>query len=483
MKKSFIIVLVLITMVGTVATYFYFNKSIRPREPIRSSLDSLLVVPVSTISIPIEFQLADLERLVNHKLKGIFINEWMAVGEKKKDSIHLEMERTNPIRFNWEPGTLSAKVPLRIGFRFKTKAAGIRIQNVKPIVAEVVLHLQSKVSLDDRWGIHSSTSLTKVVWEMEPSIKIAFVNVNLRKVADSYLEKNQSKITHQFDSMAHQLLDTRKIVEKIWNDIQKPIVLRKKNPQIGLSAHAEQLMSRWNTNEQGNISGMITLKAKVYSWFEQPEAHEMAPLPKHTYAREEDEALDLFVMAKLPYDQLNKLTNENIEKIAYTYQSYTVGIRDAEFYGSGQELALMMRVKGAVKGKVYLRAQPYFDTLTRVVGLRNLRYDLNTEEALLNTADWMLHDNLIAILADTVKKDISEELSGLPQLIEQGIAKGKSGEKMTLTVDSLSVTSHASLITGQNIQWIFRARGRAGIALDKKILEGKKPKNKSMKKI
>jgi hypothetical protein len=48
---------------------------------------------------------------------------------------------------------------------------------------------------------------------------------------------------------------------------------------------------------------------------------------------------------------------------------------------------------------------------------------------LLNTADWMLHDKLILILADTVKKDISEELNGLPKLIEQEIEKGKSGEK------------------------------------------------------
>ncbi len=412
--------------------------------------------------------------MVNTKLKGIFVQEWLPVGEKKRDSIYLELERTDLIRFAWNPGELSAYVPLRIGFRFKTKAAGIRIQNEKPITARVVLQLKSKIFLDSRWGINSTTSLDTIVWKEEPSIRIAFVNVNLRKIADSYLEKNQDKITHRFDSIAHQVLDTRKIVEKIWNDIQKPIVLKKTKPQIGLSAHAEELMSRWNTNTDGNISGMVTLKAKVYSWFEEPEAHQIAPLPKHKYADKADESLDLFVMAKLPYDKLNDLTNNNIEKISYTYQSYTIGIRDAEFYGSEHELALMMRVKGAIKGKVYLRAQPYFDTLTQVVGLRNLRYDLNTEAALLNTADWMMHDKLIAILADTVKKDITEELRGLPRLIEQGVAKGKTGQKMAISVDSLAVTSYASLITGKNVQWIFRARGRAGIALDRKILEGKK---------
>jgi Domain of unknown function (DUF4403) len=100
-----------------------------------------------------------------------------------------------------------------------------------------------------------------------------------------------------------------------------------------------------------------------------------------------------------------------------------------EFFSSEQALALTMRVKGVLRGGVYLRAQPYFDTMNLVVGLGNLRFDLSTEKGLLNTADWMLHDKLILILADTVKKDISEELNGLPKLIEQEIEKGKSGEK------------------------------------------------------
>jgi len=470
------LVLVLFAVAGLVVWYFIFNKPIRPEEPTRSTLDSTLAVPVSTIRIPIEFQLKDLERMVNTKLKGSFVQEWMAVGEKKKDSIYLELERMDSIRFAWSPALLSAKIPLRISFRFMKKTAGIRIQNEKPVVAEVILWLKSNVFIDNNWRIITNTTVSKVVWVKEPSIRIVFVNVQLRKLADTYLEKNMDKITRKLDSTARQLLDTRKTVEKIWNDIQQPIVIKKANPPIGLSARAEELMWRWNNNSKENISGVITLKAKVYAWFNEPDTHKIEPLPKHQYAAEADESLDLYVLAMVPYDKLNMFSKRHIERISYTYQDYTIGIREAEFYGSGQELALMMRVKGAVKGNVYLRAQPYFDTLTQVIGLRNLRYDLNTEEALVSTADWMLHDKLISILADTIKRDISEELRGLPRLIEQGVARGKTGEKMSITVDSLSVSSYASLITGSNVQWILRARGKAGIALDKKILEGKNTK-------
>jgi hypothetical protein len=477
MKKGILFLIVVLLLAAGVWVFMLVTKTaIKPDAPARTTLDSTLEVPVSTIRIPIEFKTKDLERLVNTKLKGSFIKDWIATGNKK-DSIYLEIERTDSARLLWKPGMLGAIIPLRISFKFKTKALGIKLQNVKPVVSEIDLHLKSNVGFNDRWEINSETSIDTVVWRVEPSLKVIFVNVNLRKIADSYLTKNQDKLTKRFDSLTNQVLDTRKVVQKIWEDLQKPILLNKTSPRIGLIAHASGLTSRWNPNVRGNILGMITLKAKVYAWFEEPPVHKILPLPKHRYAQQADADLDLYVLASVSYKSLNEFINQKLEKFSFSYESYQLKIRDVELYGSVQEeLALEMKVRGSFRGKLYLRASPYFDTLNHIVGLKNLRYDLSTEEALLNTADWMLHDRLIPLIADTVKRNIKEELRGLPLLIEQGIERGKSGSKMDLLVDSLVVTDYTSLITRDNIQWIFRARGTAGIELDKKILERKKPK-------
>ncbi|MBN8653019.1 MAG: DUF4403 family protein [Cytophagales bacterium] len=473
-----VILLIILLAIGAAGACWYYssrNPSVKPVAPPRSMLDSTLQVPVSTLRIPLDFSLRDLETTVNKKLSGVFLHEWMAVGDKKKDSVYLGLERFDAIKLNWKPGLLTAEVPLRIEFKFMKKAAGIRISNDKPVVAEVVMRLKSNVMLDDRWGLKSTTAIDTVIWKMEPTLKVVFVNVNLRGLADKYLERNEEKLTHRFDSLMYEVIDSRKVIEKVWNDIHKPIIIKKTEPQIGLTTKAEALSSRWNPNPDGNISGMVTLKARVYSWFEQPMVIEPGPLPRHRYAPNEEDELDLYVHANLPFYQINAFVNRNLEKMSLTYNNYIVKLHHAELYGSEQELALELRVRGALRGKIYFKALPYYDTIHQVIGLTNLRYDLSTEEALLNTADWMMHDNLVAILADTVKKDLTEELSALPQLIETAIAQGKSGNKVKLTVDSLAITSHASLITGSDIQWILRARGKAGLALKKKILEKKKP--------
>jgi hypothetical protein len=473
-----VVLIVLLLAIGCAGAWWYYSlrkPSVKPIAPKRSTLDSALQVPISTLRIPLDFSLKDLQTTVNKKLSGTFLQEWMAVGDKKKDSIYLALERFDLIKLGWQPGLLAAEIPLRIEFKFMKKAVGIRIANDKPITAEVVVRLKSRIVLDEQWGLNATTHIDTVLWKMEPALKVIFVNVNLRGLADKYLARNEEKLTHRFDSVMHEVIDSRKVVEKIWADIHKPIIIKKTEPQIGLVAQAEALSSRWNPQHDGNISATVTLKTKVYSWFEQPPVTEPVPLPRHRYAPDEEEELDLYVHTRLPFYQINAFVNRNLDKMSFKYNNYVVGLHHAELYGSEQELALELRVRGALRGKIYFKALPYFDTVTQVIGLTNLRYDLSIEEALLNTADWMMHDNLVAILSDTVKRDLTAELNALPQLIEGAIARGKSGSKVKLTVDSLAITSHASLITAQDIQWVLRARGRAEIALKKKILEKKKP--------
>lgn len=472
------VILILVLLAGSAAAWWYYrvsSPSVKPIAPVRSQLDSILQVPMSTLSIPLRFSLQNLEIAANKRLSGKFLDERIAVGDKKKDSIYLTLERFDKVKLGWKPGLLTAQVPLRIEFKFLKRAAGIRVANDKPVAAEVLINLKSKITLNNRWETKLETEIDTIIWKLEPALKVVFVNVNLRGLADKYLQRNEEILTQRFDSLMSKVIDSRSAVEKIWNDIHKPVVVKKTEPQVGLLTKAESLSSHWISDKEGNIAARVTLKARVYSWFGQPLVDKHPSLPPHKDLPLEESELDLFVLASLPFAQINAFVNRNLQKFTLNSNGYVLKVHHAEMYGSDQELALELRVKGGLRGKIYFRALPYFDTLHQVIGLTNLRYDLHTEEILLNTADWLMHNNLVSILADTVKKDLTEELSALPQLIESAIAQGKSGNKVKLTIDSLSITSHSSLITAEDIQWILHARGKAGIALKKKILEKNKP--------
>src|SRR5690606_26134325 len=119
-----VILLTILLAIGVAGAWWYYksrNPSIKPNAPPRSVLDSTLQVPLSTLRIPLDFSLYDLETTVNKKLSGVFLQEWLAVGDKKKDSIYLALERFDAIKLKWKPGLLTADVPLRIEFKFMKK--------------------------------------------------------------------------------------------------------------------------------------------------------------------------------------------------------------------------------------------------------------------------------------------------------------------------------------------------------------------------
>lgn len=86
----------------------------------------------------------------------------------------------------------------------------------------------------------------------------------------------------------------------------------------------------------------------------------------------------------------------------------------------------------------------------------------------------LFHDQLIAMVSSKLTVDLSNEIAQLPTLIENGIEKGKTGEKIDVAIDKLSATTYTMLITAKDIQWILKANGHASIKLDRKILSGKK---------
>src|SRR5260221_358854 len=112
MKRVFIVVLIL--GIGVAALWWFLRPTIKPIPPPHSTLDSTLVCPVSTLTVPLIFKTKDLQRSVNEKVSKQIMQGWLPVGKRKKDSVYLEIIRTDSIRFTWKSGILYTNVPLHI---------------------------------------------------------------------------------------------------------------------------------------------------------------------------------------------------------------------------------------------------------------------------------------------------------------------------------------------------------------------------------
>src|SRR5687767_9610047 len=232
---------------ASILTIWMANSScerVRPEAPPHTTLDSTLRTPQSLLRIPIQYDVAKLEAMTNSRILGTFIDEKILINDKG-DSLHLQIEKRGPILLSWKSPTLHCSFPLKVsGKYFKRIGKNRTLKNNEPVDMEIVLHLSTRLGLDKDWQLKTNSTLEEISWVREPKLKVLGMKFNLRKQVENAIKKNKTKLIAKLDQTIPPLLNTRKAIEKLWLDIQKPIRINKKGVQVWLKVYGENMAAR-----------------------------------------------------------------------------------------------------------------------------------------------------------------------------------------------------------------------------------------------
>jgi hypothetical protein len=463
---------------ASLLTIWMVNSScerVRPEAPQRTLLDSTLQMPQSVLRIPIQYDVAMLEEMTNSRITGTFINEKIQVNDKG-DSLNLQIEKRGPILFTWKSPTLHCSFPVKVsGQYFKRIGKNITIKNNEPVEMEVVLHLSTKLGFDKTWQLKTKSTLEEISWVRDPKLKVLGVKFNLRKQVENAIEKNEEKLIAKLDQTIPSLLNTRKAIEKIWLDIQKPIRINKKGVQVWLKAYGENIAARLIDEGPEHISIRVRLNAYLETVIEgEPIPASNPTLPAYTSTQSSDDTLTMFLKVKIPFGLANDILKKELKGKVLSAEGYSTTIRDIELYGTERALAMKVKLKGDVDGLVYFTATPGYDTANATLYAKEFGFDIDTENALVSSANWLMHDDVLVNIKEKLRIDVRPYIDTLPHLIIRGIERGRVGEKIELEISSLHVEPVHSLITADGFQLIFRAVGNARISLEQKIFARRK---------
>ncbi|HEX5169878.1 MAG TPA: DUF4403 family protein [Cyclobacteriaceae bacterium] len=449
-------------------------KRVKPLPPEASTLDTVLRPPMSIINLPVRYRVSAVQNMLNEKIKGTFIKKWLAVSEKG-DSVYLEVSREKEIELSRKDRTLFLSIPLLVKGKFKARMLGIKIKNATPVEADLVLHLATNLHLDPEWNLLPETTIERIDWNKEPVIKVGPAKVNLRKHIEKVLSENETQIIGKADSVLQGLLKTRQVVQKLWMDIQKPIRINKKGVQVWLKAYGEDLTGYLQDTEPDLISLSFQLKAYTETIIEGDSIPPSNPkLPPFRRDGSGDDSLRIFVHSKIAFSKINEILNTELVGKKLEAQGFSTTIKKIRTYGTPTGVAVQVDVRGDVNGKVYLSGSTQFDTLTYILGIKDFNFSVDSENALVNTASWLLSTTVVDMIRDKLQVDVRPFVMQLPDLIMQGVEKGKSGEKIDINIDTLFVRPQTIITTRDNIQLIVKANGRASLGLERKIFDKKK---------
>lgn len=450
-------------------------KKVNPEGPPSTTLDSTLATPLSTISIPIQYDLKSFSDFLNAKISGRFLTHGLRVRDNK-DSVYFELVKRGPIEMKIRGQKLYIEFPLHAEGTYFGNFVGIKIQNKKnPVVTDIRLKLEADVMLDKDWRVHPKIELSKIEWIKDPIVKIGPIKVNLQETLDKMLKDKESDLENMLEKQIHDHVSLEKAIKKIWRDLQKPMAIYKKGPKVWFKFGFDQIHGTIRLVEPHQIICDVLMEARTAISLDSlrlPLTDTVLP-PLQPYPKDVEEGFNLAVHTSVPFDYVNTTLNQLLKGKKVEKMGYAVAIEEVTMYGTNTGIAVKVNVKGDIKGNLYVTGRPRYYLEDGIIRLDSFNYDVKTESMLLNQAAQALREPLFDYLKPYLQLDGGKLLAKVPELISRAIEKGKAGETINLSIDTLKVWDRYGIATRSDIQFVLLTRGAASLELQK-LKAGKK---------
>ena len=228
-----------------------------------------------------------------------------------------------------------------------------------------------------------------------------------------------------------------------------------KNNQLFITTRLKTLLRTIVAKKQGE-KPQVTFK-------------KLPPLKQNNSLSHQNNNFELHLKGELPYKAVNDLLDKKIKDTVLVIPNtdYKIKITDAEVFGSGQKLFMKLAVTGDVNSTIYLSGTPRFDSLNNSLHFDNFDYDLQSEEYLLNTADWMLKGTVKDEIQKLLILPLDNYVKQLPEIIQKALSKGKTGKTALFDLRDFDLSPHFIQIDKDHVRIYVKATGKVGIEIIK----------------
>ena len=441
-------------------------KRINPEPPAATGFDPPIPAPESYLIGRVTFELADIEKKINEKLGIILVDEDQLEGTRA-EKFHLRVERVGPIRLQYIRRQVVFSAPLRI---WVGNPLAMRKKRAKPRrpLGELYVRFRSPVEVTSSWRLSTDAKFVNYRWVTKPKVRVLGINIAVQKTVDKVLEKQRDTIEKVINQSIGNEVRLERELGNIWRDLQKPILLNKKVDSVWLVPRPQSIAAAPLSGNTSSITVPLRIGfATALRFGPKPVVKRSNRLPKLRRVTALPPDTDLHVLSNIAYADLNTFLANKLLKRDIKLVGGAVEITDASVYGGQQAVIVKTEIRGAVKGTLYFRGRPYFDTLTNTLQVRNVDFDVHTEEVLLGTADWLLHDSLRDTLTSVLKIPLESRINKIPGKIEQAIARGKAGQKVNLDLSDFHFLPQQIAVRPEGLQVLITIRSKVKVKVKK----------------
>jgi len=413
---------------------------LKPEEPKKLPFDPPIQAEMSYVATPIALEISTLREKVNSALKEVIVND-ESYENNNRDNLKLKIIRTGKINLQMQGNELSYSAPLKIyaDKRFETKILGKQLQKSQALTFSLIAKFKSKVDIGQDWKLQSKTTFQGVEWIEKPTLSLLSFSIDLTKLVEKILVEEAPHIEKMIDNLAHDQLHLDKEILRIWAELQKPILINRQHKKVWIKAKPLEFTASHIRSDGQYILIDGKIGAVIETVFGDNPAYEIVEkLPPLQRASEIPNHCDLNAISYIHYADINEILAKELAGKEFSIEGHTLKIKNIRIFGNGSFIVLQVDIKGDANGTVFLQGKPsYKDDEAQTIHIQDFDFDVYTEEALLQTADWLLHDTFKSFIQEKLHFPLKKQVEKIPSLIYESIAKGKVGKKIELQLENM----------------------------------------------
>ena len=433
---------------------------------IKDSID----LPDSELGFTLFYNVKRIQQALNDNTTETIFHDWIALNER--DSLLLDASRFDEVKLDWENEELAIKLPLVLKGNYKKDILGVLdIQNKKPIEAKVMINFATKLDLYSNWHLKTKSEIRSIEWLEDPHLKIAFIDVNLRKKIERKLRKQEGMLVQKLDSLIAMEISVEKPVSDMWKQVQQPMRISRKKIPLFLRAKITNMEAKIRENSIDTIFIQLGLKTKLFIESDSIFQKEIAPLPDFKSVKKVKDTLVAYALFSAGFNLISDSLNVLLKNDTTISKEYGVQLSNVKITGKRNKLHITASVNGQVDGDVVVTCQPQMDNDEKIIFFSDFDYQLSSENDFINIGANNLEEYITELLKSYLTFDISEWLEGIPQAIEEGVEDGKTGQKIAVSINELKI--NVKYISIKEKQLNFMAQGNGSGSLEVEHVEPK----------
>lgn len=337
------------------------------------------------------------------------------------------------------------------------RVLGAKIRKHADFTANVTATASLRFTLKPNWSAVPDAQLSFRVHSAEARIGFpgGSVGISVRGKLTDVLNGQRSRLARTIVGALDGKINFKQEAEAAWTQLHSVTQLAEK-PPIWLVADPVSLKVE---NPKGTTDGLrlaIGLDAYLSAHAQSgaPIAPEPEALPSLNVVQNIDGRYKLSLPMRVSVDEINAQLSKLIGK-DYQFEgagkTITAKLIDGKVYTNGPDLVVYAEVRAAkvflgifpLKVGAYLNGTPRYDRDATTVYLNQLDYDIDTNNLLLDKAEWFFHGKIRESLQGALRMDVGEDISSARQFLAEKLINMPIGENVVLngTVDKLEPKS------------------------------------------